>query len=138
MLFEKKCQSLNDVHALIKTVSLALESMGISRTEKIVTLLVEELLLNTWQYGLVRKKVSEVSFHIEVIFNKEKISLLIKDDASPFDPGLYRKSEPQKDHKDLVIGSMGIHLIKSFSDSWKYFHKDGFNINLFDVNYHEK
>lgn len=90
-----------------------------------VNLALDELLTNTINYGY-RDRARHT---IEVVLGATAncLTLLIRDDAEPFDPTLAGAPDIEAEIDDRPVGGLGIHLVKTMMDSVEYRRSDGHN-----------
>lgn len=94
--------------------------------QNVLAIVMEEILTNTMKYGYAEDRPGEVA--IEAAISAASITLTIADDADPFDP-LQAQAPKLKvpiDKRD--IGGLGLHLVRSLTDSLSYAHIDGRNV----------
>ena len=85
-----------------------------------VNLCLDELLTNTLQYGYIDSgKEPEVVVKLSV--ENGELTVNIQDNAAPFDP-TEEADAPDLDAslEDRRIGGLGIHFVKTLSDSFRY------------------
>src|SRR5262245_40829886 len=81
-----------------------------------VSVALDELLANTIAYGGAAKIVVDVTLH------PNRLSVMLIDDGSPFDPFSREAPPPGTDLpvEDRKIGGLGIHLIRKMMDDVRY------------------
>ncbi|MDA1354143.1 MAG: SpoIIE family protein phosphatase [bacterium] len=89
-------------------------------------LILEELLTNTIYYAYRDHNLHQIS--LKMTLSNTKLQLVISDDGVPFDPTAVEKDEDDDSLDDRQIGGLGIHLVKSLSQSLHYERKDASNI----------
>ncbi|MFL5260462.1 MAG: ATP-binding protein, partial [Hyphomicrobiales bacterium] len=90
-----------------------------------VNLAIDELLTNTISYGY-RDRARHT---IEVVLGAtaNRLTLLIRDDAEPFDPTLAAAPDIEAEIDDRAVGGLGIYLVRTMMDSVEYRRSDGHN-----------
>ncbi len=122
---------LQQIDQLQKQLAIFCEQFGL--TEDIafkLNLCLEELLVNTLSYGFDPESEHEVLVSLDV--QQDLLRIEIIDDGIPFDPFV---DAPQPDLQAPVeqrpIGGLGIHLVKSMTDSMEYhFHENRNHVYL--------
>lgn len=89
-------------------------------------LILEELLTNTIYYAYRDHNLHHIALDIKLSDNQLK--LVISDDGVPFDPTAAEQDSLTDSVEDRQIGGLGIHLVKSLSQSLHYERKDARNI----------
>ncbi len=95
-----------------------------------LTLCLEELFVNTVSYGFEAFTEHEVLVYLEV--EQDLLRVEVVDDGVPFDPfGDAPQPDLQAPVEQRPIGGLGVHLVKSLSDSAEYrFHENQNHIYL--------
>lgn len=93
-------------------------------------LVTEELVVNIINYGYKDQQEHSIDivFEIEGKLAKRKLSIIIIDDARPFNPLSHDMPELGLPSADAEIGGLGIPLIRRLSDHQHYEYKEGRNI----------
>jgi anti-sigma regulatory factor (Ser/Thr protein kinase) len=88
-------------------------------------LAIDEACSNIINYGYRDK-----SGQIEIVCQKEgkKISIILKDEGTPFDPNTVKMPDVKASAEDRDIGGLGVFFIKKFMDEFHYEYKDNKNI----------
>ncbi len=90
-----------------------------------VNLVLEELWLNVLNYGHAG---GEHEVDIRLTSDTEALTIEITDDGKPFDP-FTEAPEPNVtgDLGDRAIGGLGVYLVRTMMDEWRYKREDGKN-----------
>ena len=90
-----------------------------------VNLVLEELWLNVLNYG---HDGGEHEVDIRLTSDTEALTIEITDDGKPFDP-FTEAPEPNVtgDLGDREIGGLGVYLVRTMMDEWRYKREDGKN-----------
>ncbi len=90
-----------------------------------VNLVLEELWLNVLNYG---HDGGEHEVDIRLTSDTEVLTIEITDDGKPFDP-FTEAPEPNVtgDLGDRAIGGLGVYLVRTMMDEWRYTREDGKN-----------
>ena len=93
-----------------------------------VNLCLDELLTNTLRYGYVGSE-AEPRIVVELLVENGELTVNITDNAVPFDPTA-EADAPDLDAslEDRRIGGLGIHFVKTLSDSFRYQRQSEHNI----------
>jgi anti-sigma regulatory factor (Ser/Thr protein kinase) len=93
-------------------------------------LVTEELVVNIINYGYKdqQERSIDIVFEIEGKLAKRKLSIIVIDDAMPFNPLSHDMPELGLPSADVEIGGLGIPLIRRLSDGQHYEYKEGRNI----------
>ena len=127
--FHKKIlNNLDDLKICLKELNSFIESNSVPRSYYIM-LTVEEILTNIIKHG--SKKELSIDVYLEVFKNYSKVVII--DNSFAFDlnkidsPDIYIAPNKRKP------GGLGIHLIKSITQSCSYYRKNDQNINIFII-----
>ena len=104
----------------VRTFLISLES-----SQKIVykvNLILEEMITNIIKYGYLDNEPHKIS--VEIKIDNEYAYLTIIDDANEFDSENYNNPNIDIPLEKMKIGGLGIFLIKSISEHFKYKRED--------------
>lgn len=90
-----------------------------------VNLVLEELIVNAIDHGYPDGRSGTIDVSIES--NANEICIRLEDDADPFDPFLLPEPDLSLAIEDRPIGGLGIHLVRSYMDSYSYEYVNGRN-----------
>lgn len=95
-------------------------------TRRSVSVALDELLTNTFAYGLAGRKDGEVSVEVELL--QDRVCATVRDNGPPFNP--LEMSAPDTGHsvEDRTIGGLGIHLTRRMMDDVTYERRDDQNL----------
>lgn len=99
-----------------------------------VALIVEELLTNIGTHGGSLEKPVRISLTVEA----EQVMGEIVDAASPFDPHQAPDPDVESGAEDRTVGGLGLFLVRRFTSSLEYEHRNGENYTKFVVLRDEK
>ena len=85
-------------------------------------LVLEEIHANILKHGNQDSSGCRIDFNLSVFANH--IEIQVRDNGSEFNPLTYDSVQAGR---DLSEGGMGVHIIKSLTDSQSYERKDGYN-----------
>lgn len=107
-------------------VGVFLQSAGVS-TEAIyaVETSVEEMLTNVVKYGYDDSAAHVIA--VEIIVSRHDVKLILEDDGHPFDPTRQASPDMDRSIEDIPIGGLGIHLVRSLTESMEYNRENGRN-----------
>ncbi|MBM4201817.1 MAG: ATP-binding protein, partial [Gammaproteobacteria bacterium] len=83
-----------------------------------LTLVVEEVVTNAIKYGYDAGAVGRIDIILRVA--PDQAEVIIADDAKPFDPTTIPAADVDAAMDNRPVGGLGIHLIRSFSDTLEY------------------
>jgi anti-sigma regulatory factor (Ser/Thr protein kinase) len=83
-----------------------------------ISVVLDELLTNLLSYGEAENGTLEAEIAIQV--SPDALEIRLSDNGHPFDPTLRDAPDVGAALEDLKIGGLGIHLVKSMSDSFSY------------------
>ena len=88
-------------------------------------LIVEELLTNM---ARAAKGRGPVRASVRCTLAPHEITLLFRDDASPFDPLAQATPRLADDVEDRTVGGLGIHIVRELADHIRYQREQGENV----------
>jgi serine/threonine-protein kinase RsbW len=92
-----------------------------------INLVLEEIITNIIFYAY--DDDNEHIIDIELKYENDEVNRVINDDGNAFDPTKAESGgDVEKDVNSRKVGGLGIHFIKSFTDSLKYFRESGRNV----------
>lgn len=120
---------LAELGSFQERLSGLLESHGVGEElTHDVTLLAEELLVNTITHGYEEApRLAEIEVELTIVPDS-KVVLVFKDDASPFNP----LEADERDLDEERLGGWGIPLLKTLADALEYQYTEGFNVFRFE------
>lgn len=99
-----------------------------------ITLVLDELISNIISYGYNMPEEHVIDVHLEM--DEAILTMVVEDGGAPFNP--LEAEEPELniplDERKRQIGGMGIHLVRSITDSQAYERKDDKNILTMTMN----
>ncbi len=118
--------TLEGISVLNAEVGVFLQSAGVS-TEAIyaVETSVEEMLTNVVKYGYDDSAAHVIA--VEIIVSRHDVKLILEDDGHPFDPTRQASPDMDRSIEDIPIGGLGIHLVRSLTESMEYNRENGRN-----------
>ena len=87
---------------------------------------IDEVLTNTISYGYQDEARHDID--IALHFDGNRLVVVIRDDAAPFDPTLAAEPDTGAALADRPIGGLGLFLVKQMMDDVAYRHENGFNV----------
>lgn len=86
----------------------------------LVQLCIEELVTNALRYGCTDNTTVNVAVSLNI--KEDGITIIIEDDAQPFDPLTEAPSPPDltADIEQRTVGGLGIHMLKSMTQTMQY------------------
>ncbi|MBP7496636.1 MAG: ATP-binding protein [Bacteroidales bacterium] len=133
---EKKITLNNNIEQLSLLAqfidSIAIEWKLNSQLQFNLNLILEELISNTIFYGY--KDTEEHRINIEFINNDSFLRIKIEDDAQEFNPLIAQSPDLNLPVEQREIGGLGIHLVRSLSDSIDYHRINNKNIIFLSLN----
>lgn len=88
-------------------------------------LVLEELVCNTISYGYPDGRAGRIAVCLDALPATLRIEL--QDDGDAFDPFSLAPPDLTQTLAERAIGGLGIHLVRSYMDSWDYAYRDGRN-----------
>ena len=118
---------LEEIEKLAAAVSSALSGHGDLAFK--ANLCLDELITNTICHGL--KGSTTGNIHLLMSMSDEKLEIILKDDAPPFDPFI-ESPIPNTDLRleDRQIGGLGVHLVKSLMDDSRSYYDGSGNLTV--------
>ncbi|MDD5277600.1 MAG: ATP-binding protein [Methylovulum sp.] len=83
-----------------------------------INLVLEELVVNTIDNGYTDGRKGDID--VEINAGQQAITLRITDDADAFDPFSIATPDLTQAIEDRAIGGLGIHLVRSYMDDYRY------------------
>lgn len=122
----KITNDLAQMQMLLEEFSLRIESIGLTLSSlRKVKLVIEELLINTINYGYTDKKQGVIE--LKIIPNRKSLRLEICDDAVAFNPMASREHTEARCIEDLKIGGLGLIIVRKSCGRIKYKRHDNKN-----------
>jgi serine/threonine-protein kinase RsbW len=90
-----------------------------------LTLLVEELLTNLGKYGYDLGGAGQAE--LTLTRDGDRVTLTVVDDGRAFDPLAAPPPDFEQPVEDRPLGGLGLHLIRSLSETASYEYRDGRN-----------
>ena len=118
---------LSEIHRLSEMVEAYAEQEKLSaRFVHTLTLVLDELITNVISYGYDDE--NEHTINVEVTRNSKAVTVMISDDAKPYNP--FDRPAPDVDLpiEERDIGGLGVHFVKELMDEFHYRFEDGCNI----------
>ena len=91
-----------------------------------VNVALDELLANALSHGQSGRDPCSVT--IEVELDQERVTVILTDDGTPFDPFGRDAPDTGLSVEDRPIGGLGLHLVGQLMDQVSYQRRDGHNI----------
>lgn len=109
---------LDDLEAIREFIGSSAQTLGLAPVGiEEMQLCVDEAATNIVQYGYVN---GEGCLSIEVSRQNDQLVVRIMDDAAPFDPDSVAQPDLDIPLHERTIGGMGVHLIRTLTDSWSH------------------
>ena len=86
----------------------------------------DELLANALSHG--RTGLDPASVTVEAALDQERVTVVITDDGTPFDPFARAAPDTTLSVEERPIGGLGIHLVKQLMDQVSYQRRKGHNV----------
>ncbi len=93
-----------------------------------IDLVLEEILINTFNYAFEDGQAGTVSVGCTQMPDKKSFLLRVTDSGRPFDPLGQTSPDTTRDVGDREVGGLGIHLARQVSSDMVYNHQDGHNV----------
>ena len=114
---------LDDLEEIREFVGASAQALGLAPIGvEEMQLCVDEAATNIVQYGYANR---QGGLSIEVSRQNDQLVIRIMDDAVPFDPGSVAQPDLDIPLHDRPIGGMGVHLIRTLTDSWSHSFRPG-------------
>lgn len=122
-------QMINTQHelpGLVRDAEVFLRQHGLNeRAIYIVNLVLEEVLTNILKYAY--EDSVEHLIRVELALGEQDLRIIVEDDGQEFDPLSVPPPRMNETISDCQPGGLGIHLIRSLSDSTEYVRQDNLN-----------
>jgi len=110
---------LEDLEKLNQALTLLSARLGMSKKHTCETSLVlEELFSNIIRHGCCDGKKHNV--HITIALEEDMFTMRIEDDGIPFNPIAVAVPDVNSPPEDRLVGGLGIHLVKSYTEEIVY------------------
>jgi len=115
-----------ELPGLVGDAEVFLRQHGLNdRAIYIVNLVLEEVLTNILKYAY--EDSGEHSIRVELALDEQDLRIVVEDDGREFDPLSVPPPRMNETISDCQPGGLGIHLIRSLSDSTEYVRQDNLN-----------
>jgi anti-sigma regulatory factor (Ser/Thr protein kinase) len=91
-----------------------------------LSIALDELLANALSHG--RMGLDPCSVRVEVELDRERVTVVLTDDGTPFDPFERDAPDTTLSVEERQIGGLGIHLVGQLMDQVSYQRRDGHNV----------
>ena len=91
-----------------------------------LSIALDELLANALSHG--RMGLDPCSVKVEVELDRERVTVVLTDDGTPFDPFARDAPDTTLSVEERQIGGLGIHLVGQLMDEVSYQRRDGHNV----------
>lgn len=91
-----------------------------------LSIALDELLANALSHG--RMGLDPCSVKVEVELDRERVTVVLTDDGTPFDPFARDAPDTTLSVEERQIGGLGIHLVAQLMDDVSYQRRDGHNV----------
>ena len=91
-----------------------------------VNVAIDELLANSLSHGQTGRDPCSVT--VEVELDQERLTVILTDDGTPFDPFASDAPDTTLSIEERPIGGLGIHLVGKLMDQVSYQRRDGHNV----------
>jgi anti-sigma regulatory factor (Ser/Thr protein kinase) len=91
-----------------------------------VNVALDELLANALAHGATGRDPCSVT--VEVELDKERVTVVVTDDGTPFDPFGRDAPDTTLSVDERQIGGLGIHLVQQLMDQVSYQRREGHNV----------
>ena len=91
-----------------------------------VNVAIDELLANALSHGQTGPDPCSVT--VEVELDQERLTVILTDDGTPFDPFASDAPDTTLSIEERPIGGLGIHLVGKLMDQVSYQRRDGHNV----------
>jgi len=86
----------------------------------------DELLANAFSHGRAGRDACSVT--VEVELDQERVTVILTDDGTPFDPFGEDAPDTTLSVEERPIGGLGIHLVGQLMDQVSYQRREGHNV----------
>ncbi len=93
-----------------------------------VSVALDELLANALSHGRTGPDPCSVKVEVEVELDEERVTVIITDDAPPFDPFARDAPDTTLSVEERPVGGLGIHLVGQLMDKVSYQRREGRNV----------
>ena len=123
-----KCKNqLSDIAKLSQSLIALASSAGYSTNLQFaIDLVTEELITNIINYAF--QNDAEQIISIDLLTQEQKVTIIFQDDGVPFNPFEDYDIQLPKSLDDAGLGGLGIHLVKSYAQSYEYKRQGNQNI----------
>lgn len=122
----------NDISEIKRIPDFLEEFNGIHKLKPNVifslNLALGEMVKNIIKHGYRDKKKHLIKLCLSIDAKKTKAIIKIEDDGIPFNPAKYSTPDMDTKIEDRTTGNMGIHIVRSITDTIEYKRKDKMNI----------
>jgi anti-sigma regulatory factor (Ser/Thr protein kinase) len=87
---------------------------------------IDELLANALSHGQTGRDPCSVT--VEVELDQERVTVIVTDDGTPFDPFARAAPDTTLPVEERPIGGLGIHLVGQLMDEVSYQRREGHNV----------
>ena len=91
-----------------------------------VNVALDELLANTLSHGQTGRDPCSVT--VEVELDQDRVTVILTDDGTPFDPFGQDVPDTTLSVEDRPIGGLGLHLVGQLMDHVSYQRREGHNV----------
>ncbi|MDD5272819.1 MAG: ATP-binding protein [Methylovulum sp.] len=111
--------TVESLETLAEAVEMFGDKMGwTNATVMQINLVLEELLVNAIDHGYPDGRDGEIA--VQISCDGDTITIIISDDADPFNPFLMAAPDLSLAVANRPIGGLGIHLVRSYMDGCAY------------------
>lgn len=116
----------SELPGLVRDAEAFLRQHGLNeRAIYIVNLVLEEVLTNILKYAY--EDSGEHLIRVELALGRQDLRIIVEDDGREFDPLSVPPPRMNETISDCQPGGLGIHLIRSLSDSTEYVRQGNLN-----------
>lgn len=117
--------AIDEVPRLIERVASRLD---IAPEEcSVLNLILEEALVNVVNYAYPAGVKGDIDLEVRFDEADHALTFIIRDSGKPFDPTLVAETDVDTPLEERGIGGLGIHLIRTLTDSVSYSYTGGCN-----------
>ncbi len=119
--------ALSEMEALVATLDFFVETCAVpAKPAYRLHLAVDEFVNNAVDHGYGDGRAGEIGVHLR--HTGEALELTLSDDGDPFDPFNAPPPDLTGTVEERRIGGLGVHLVRTFADSFGYRRENGRNI----------